>query len=100
MLRQMTSLLPTTASTTVDGRTRNVELHAGEGYRVDPLNKRRKRLRGTVGILASWDMAGTVGRLRLPDGSEVEVELGDLVAQKLPIAGITRTNRTRSRSTV
>jgi len=94
----MTSLLPTTASTSAGGRTRRVELHAGQGYRVDPLNQRRKRLRGTIGTLTSWDMAGTVGRLRLTDGSDVEVELGDLVAQKLPDASAQRHQRIRSRT--
>jgi len=93
MLRQMTALLPTSASTASGGRKRRVELHAGEGYRVDPLNQRRKRLRGLVGTLTSWDMAGTVGQLRLPDGSEIAVALGDLVAQQLP----PRTSTTKRR---
>ena len=58
-----------------------MELEACAIYRVEPLNPRRRKDRGRVGRLTSWDDQAKTGTMAWTDGGTGAVTLADLVRE-------------------
>ncbi|HYE05676.1 MAG TPA: hypothetical protein VEL07_09100 [Planctomycetota bacterium] len=78
-LAALTALLPKRITATIGKRSRILALDAGARYRVEPLNPAKKRHRGRIGRLLTWDAAGTTGVIAWDDGERESVPLADLV---------------------